>query len=250
MTITPQTEYTIIDPEYIFIDKSIPANDPRHNSKYIARPLIPQELDIIYKGGHKLVHERWKWMNYGSPKRKDPYLARLCEKHLGEYPVIVSEALINDLGRGLYLNPLPSLFVNDAFIEWLSPMTKMQVYALMLWASTFRKYFWQVGWYCPQSYIIADYIAFAKYLRMPLSRVYSKDEAQGKGSTAEYRSDSEGESDSDAQEQKKAKELSWAKQFQGFVHMRLDVWKMNISLGSIVVWMSDDRKVQTRHNPV
>ena len=252
MTIIPQTEYTIIDPEFILLDKSIPPDDPRHNSKYIARPLLPQELDIIYKGGRRNElpgSERWKLMNYGStkrPPRDSLFIARLCEKHITEYPVIVSEALINDLRRGLYPNPLPSgMMVNDAFIEWLAPMTKMQVYGLMYFcASGFRQYFWELGWYFPQSYIVADYIAFTKYLRIPFPRVYPKDDTKtgDKGKEAGEEElllspvegiHSERESEiSDAEGQSRAKELSWATQFRDFHLPRQEFWKTQLKLGT------------------
>jgi len=247
-TVTPLTEYTIIDPEYILLDNSLPDDDPRRNKTYIARPLLPQELDIIYKGGRKsdlAGSERWKLMNYGSTKRP-AYIARLCEKHITEYPVIVSEALINDLRRGLYPYPLPAgVGVNDAFLEWLAPMTRMQVCGLMYFcASGFRQYFWELGWYFPQSYIVADYIAFNKFLRIPFPRVPKEDTAkigdmEGKEGGDDERLlspvegiHSERESEmSDAEGQTRAKELSWATQFRDFHHPRQDFWKTQLKLG-------------------
>ena len=255
MTITPTTEYTIIDPEYILLDKSIPVDDPRHNSKYIARPLLPQELDIIYKGGRKSElagSERWKLMNYGSTKRPPQgsfYIARLCEKHIVEYPVIVSESLINDLRGGLYPNPLPAgMLVNDAFIEWLAPMTKMQVYGLMYFcASGFRQYFWDLGWYFPQSYIVADYLAFIKSLRVPFPRVYPKVETtqtglkEGKEEGADderllsplegLHSERESEMSDAEGHGTRPKELSWATQFRDFYFPRLEFWRLQLKLG-------------------
>jgi hypothetical protein len=248
-TITPQTEFTLIDPEYIMLDKSIPKTDPRHGTTYVARPLLPLELNNIFKGGRKSSlsgSERWKIINYGNTNLRAPYIARLCEQHTIEYPVIVSESLINDLKRWLYPNSLPEGMVNDAFIEWLGPLTRMQVYGLMYFCgSGVRGYFWELGWYFPLSYVVADYIAFAKFMRTPFPRTPKDSEEMAGEKEKEIGSKetvllsptdgghSERESEvSDNEGHNKAKELSWATQFRDFQLPRLDFWKMQLKLGS------------------
>ena len=229
------------------LDKVIPKTDPRRGTTYIARPLLPLELNNIYKGGRKSSlsgSERWKILNYGSTNPRAPYIARLCENHTIEYPVIVSESLINDVKRWLYPNSLPEGLVNDAFIEWLRPTTRMQVYGLIYFCgSGVRGYFWELGWYFPLSYIVADYIAFAKFLRIPFPRTPKDVEKLGEKEKDGHQEDvllsptdaghSERESEvSDNEGHNKAKELSWATQFRNFQLPRREFWKMQLKLGT------------------
>lgn len=228
------------------LDKAIPETDPRHGTTYIARPLLPLELNNIYKGGRKSSlsgSERWKILNYGSTNPRAPHIARLCESHTIEYPVIVSESLINDVKRWLYPNSLPEGMVNDAFIEWLGPTTKMQVYGLIYFCgSGVRGYFWELGWYFPLSYVVADYIAFAKFLRIPFPPIPKDEEKLGGKDKDGNQEDvllsptdgghSERESEvSDNEGHNKAKELSWATQFRDFLLPRREFWKMQLKLG-------------------
>jgi len=262
ITARNEIEYTSIDPEYIIFDKSFPGDDPRHRSTYIARPLLAEELDLIYARGHKSDlpgSERWKSMNYGSllsSQGSEPYVARLCAEHISQYPVIINEALIDDLRRGLHPDPLPyGAFGADAFIEWLKPATMMQVYGLMFFTATAcRQYFWELGYYFPQSYIVAEYVAFARYLRTPFPRAFPTVKPQGKEITWEWWSDSEGDSEDDSESETearseressslyakrpiKAKERSWETQFRAFQLERLEFWKARLKLGSVIAYL-------------
>jgi hypothetical protein len=75
------------------------------------------------------------------------------------------ESLVSDLGKTLFPQPLPLAGVNDIFIDWLMPHSKMQLYGLVYFGAGFRQYF--PGYFYPESYIIADYIALLQYFRKP-----------------------------------------------------------------------------------
>ena len=203
MTKTPSTTYTVIEPEYILLDRQTDDNEVKQLPKYVARILAPEELDKIYMSEPELQEkgaERWKFMNYGSPvKHPEYHAARLCPDHVLECSVIVNESLVEDLRRALFPVPLldpNSPSVNDVFIDWLAPHAKMQLFGLLYFSSGFRQYF--KNYYYPQSYIITEYIAFLSALRTP------------------YKNPRENE--------------NWVTQFHDFQESRLEYWKTKLGI--------------------
>jgi hypothetical protein len=193
------TTYTVIEPQYILLDTPFDDTDTRRTPPYIARLLTNDELDKIYMAETKLQKrgaERWKFMNYGSPKKG--LSARLCPDHVLECSVIVNESLVDDLRKALFPVPLPDTYgpgVNDVFIDWLAPQAKMQLFGLVYFSNGFRQYF--KDYYYPQSYIIAEYIAFLKELRTPYLN-------------------------------KSNETASWVTQFRDFQQSRVEFWKTKL----------------------
>jgi hypothetical protein len=161
-------------------------DDGTQQLTYVARPLSPEELekelekiDVGPRTSDFTGAERWKFMNYGTPMPTifsapkpgstflpNSHVARLCQRHLLEAPFVINASLISDLTKALYPNLAPTVYeVNDAFMDWLEPYAKMQIYGLLYFSSGFRQYF--QGYYFPQSYIVADYIAFIQHMREP-----------------------------------------------------------------------------------
>jgi hypothetical protein len=162
----PSTPHTIINPDYVLLDKAVD-DDLQESKAFVARQLDPAEMEKMYDTtGTKSRHtnEHWKFVNYGSPKR-NYHAAQICQNHLVESPVIINESLISDLRKALFPQPLPDTGVNDVFIDWLIPHTKMQLYGLIYFGAGFRQYF--PGWFYPESYIIADYVALLQFIRRP-----------------------------------------------------------------------------------
>lgn len=182
---TPETEYIVINPDYILRDHAVGDDDDDDDGQtetFIARPLSEEELEKVDVGPRTSDFsgaERWKFMNYGTPmptifsapKMDSTFLpnslvARMCQRHLLDAPFIINAALIQDLAEAIYPSLARVAFeVNDAFMDWLEPYAKMQIYGLLYFSAGFRQYFH--GYYFPQSYIVADYIAFVEHIRDP-----------------------------------------------------------------------------------
>jgi hypothetical protein len=210
MTEVPTTSYTVIDPQYILLDRPMDDSEGGQILKYIARLLTPAELDKIYMSETDLQKdgaERWKFMNYGSPvKHPEYHAARLCPDHVLECSVIVNESLVEDLRRALFPVPLQdpnTPGVNDVFIDWLAPHAKMQLFGLIYFSNGFRQYF--KDFYYPQSYIIAEYIAFVRELRTP------------------YKNEAENE--------------NWLTQFRDFQAARIEYWKTKLGMRFSIILM-------------
>jgi hypothetical protein len=202
---TPSTPHTIIDPDYVLLDRAV--DDELDGSQpFIARQLENNEMERMCEPTKKArdATEHWKFINYGSPKL-DYHGAQICPKHLLESPVIINESLIFDLQKTLFPQPLPDTGVNDVFIDWLVPHTKMQLYALIYFGAGFRQYF--PGWFYPESYIIADYIALLQFIRKP-------------------------------HVQKQQEHEDWITQFREFQIDRLDFWKEKLGLSQLITLLT------------
>jgi hypothetical protein len=80
MTEVPITSYTVIDLQYILLNRPTDDADDGQILKHIARPVTPAKLDKIYMSEINLQKdgaERWNFMNHGSPQRKNTQFTKI-----------------------------------------------------------------------------------------------------------------------------------------------------------------------------